>query len=163
MDINWVLMGITSVLTIFIIVIRLSEVIKYRNNVKVFYEKNKDVEILFNNKRNIYMFVVLAFVVFTISLFVEGSVVERFSMAIIFAVLCISEAFSAWMNSRLFSSDKEFMYGIVYDRYRSIKTYKPKGKRSTIILTLKNDEYVVPNLVAELVQNKVKGIKNSKK
>jgi hypothetical protein len=163
MDINWVLMGITAVLTIFIIVIRLSEVVKYRNNVKVFYEKNKDVEVLFNNKRNIYVFIVLAFVVFTISLFVEGSMVERLSMAVIFAVLCFSEAFSSWMNSRMFSSDKEFLYGMVYDRYRSIKTYKAKGKRSTIILTLKNDEYIVPNNVAELVQNKVKGIKNSKK
>jgi len=163
MDINWVLMGITAVLTIFIIVIRLSEVIKYRNNVKVFYEKNKDVEVVFNNKRNIYMFVGLAFIVSLFSFFVEGSITERISMSVIFAVLCISEAFSAWMNSRMFSSDKEFLYGIVYDRYRSIKTYKPKGKRNTIILTLKNDEYIVPNHVAELVQNKVKGIKNSKK
>jgi len=163
MDINWVLLGITSVLTIFIIVIRVSEVIKYRNNVKVFYEKNKDVDVLFNNKRNIYMFVGLAFIVSIFSFFVESSITERISMSIIFAVLCISEAFSAWMNSRMFSSDKEFLFGMVYDRYRSIKTYKAKGKRNTIIITLKNDEYVVPNNVSELIQSKVKEIKNSKK
>ena len=84
-------------------------------------------------------------------------------MAVIFSVLCLSEATSAWMNGRLFSSDKEFMFGTAYDRYRSIKTYKAKGKRNTIIVTLKGEEFTVPNKVAELIQNKVKLIKTSKK
>jgi hypothetical protein len=160
---NWILIGITTVLTIFILVIRFSEVIKYRSNVRGFKEKNKDFEILLDNKKNIYMFLALSVVVFAVSLFVEGELYERISMAVIFAILCLSEAASAWMNSRLFSSDKEFLFGPAYDRYRSIKTYKAKGKRNTIIVTLKGAEYIVPNPVSELIQSKVKEIKNSKK
>ena len=67
------------------------------------------------------------------------------------------------MGSKLYSSDKEFLYGQAYDRYRSIKTYKAKGKRNTFIVTLKNEEYLVPNHIAELIQKQVKEIKNSKK
>lgn len=160
---NWILIGVTTALTIFIMVIRFSEVIKYRNNVKVFYEKNKDVEILYNNKQSIYMFLVLAVVVVIISFVISGELYERISMAIIFAILCLSEAASSWINGRLFSSDKEFLFGQSYDRYRSIKTYKAKGKRNTIIVSLKGDEYIVPNKISELIQNKVKEIKNSKK
>ncbi len=163
MDMNWILIGVTTVLTIFILVIRFSEVIKYRHNVRLFHEKNSVVEVLYNNKQSLFMFLGLAVVVFVVSLFVEGEIFERVSMAVIFSVLCLSEATSAWMNGRLFSSDKEFMFGTAYDRYRSIKTYKAKGKRNTIIVTLKGEEFTVPNKVAELIQNKVKLIKTSKK
>jgi len=160
---NWVLIGITAVLTVFIIVIRFSEVIKYRKDVRVFKEKNKDVVVLYHEKRNVYLFLALAIVVFVVSLVMEGELLERVSMSVVFAVLVLSEAANAWMGSKLYSSDKEFLYGQAYDRYRSIKTYKAKGKRNTYIVTLKNEEYLVPNHIAELVQNKVKEIKNSKK
>jgi hypothetical protein len=160
---NWVLIGITAVLTVFIIVIRFSEVIKYRKNVRDFNEKNKDVVVLYHDKKSIYLFFALAVVVFVVSIFVEGDLLERISMSVVFSVLVLSEAANAWMGSKLYSSDKEFLYGQAYDRYRSGKTYKAKGKRNTFIVTLKNEEYLVPNHIAELIQQKVKEIKNSKK
>lgn len=160
---NWLLIGITTVLTIFIVVLRFSEVIKYRRNLRIFHEKNKDVSVLYHEKKNIYLLLALAVVVFVISLFVEGDILERVSMSVVFSILVLSEAANAWMNSKLFSTDKEFLFGMAYDRYRSIKTYKPKGKRNTFIVTLKGEEYLVPNRVAEIIQQKVKEIKNSKK
>lgn len=160
---NWLLIGITTVLTIFIVVLRFSEVIKYRRNLRIFHEKNKDVSVLYHEKKNIYLLLALAVVVFVISLFVEGDILERVSMSVMFSILVLSEAANAWMNSKLFSTDKEFLFGMAYDRYRSIKTYKPKGKRNTFIVTLKGEEYLVPNRVAEIIQQKVKEIKNSKK
>ena len=160
---NWLLIGITTVLTIFIVVLRFSEVIKYRRNLRIFHEKNKDVSVLYHEKKNIYLLLALAVVVFVISLFVEGDILERVSMSVVFSILVLSEAANAWMNSKLFSTDKEFLFGMAYDRYRSIKSYKPKGKRNTFIVTLKGEEYLVPNRVAEIIQQKVKEIKNSKK
>ena len=126
-------------------------------------EINKNFEILYHNKRNIYLFMAMGVVVFTVSMFVDGDIYERLSMAVIFTILVLAESFSAWMNATLYSSDKEFLFGLANDRYRSIKTYKAKGKRNTIIVTLKNEELVVPNPIAEMIQNKAKEIKNSKK
>ncbi len=160
---NWLLIGITAVLTIFIVVIRFSEVIKYNHNVRLFKEKNKDTVLLFDNKRNIYIYLAVAIVVFVVSLVIEGDFLERILMAVIFTILVLSEAANAWMSSKFYSSEKEFLFGQAYDRYRSIKTYKPKGKRNTFIVTLKGEEYLVPNHISELVQHKVKEIKNSKK
>ena len=160
---NYILIEITAVLTAFIVFIRFTEVIKYNHNVRVFHEKNKDVAILYHDKKNIYIFLALAVVVTVVTIFMEGSLLERVLMAVVFSILVISEAANAWMSSKLYASDKEFLFGQAYDRYRSIKTYKPKGKRNTYIVTLKNEEYLVPNHIAELIQQKVKEIKNSKK
>ena len=160
---NWILIGITAALTIFIIVLRIGEVRRYQLSLATFKEKNKNFEILYHNKRNIYLFMAMGVVVFTVSMFVDGDIYERLSMAVIFTILVLAESFSAWMNATLYSSDKEFLFGLVNDRYRSIKTYKAKGKRNTIIVTLKNEELVVPNAIAEMIQNKAKEIKNSKK
>ncbi len=160
---NWTLIGITAALTIFIIVLRIGEVTRYKKSLVVFKEKNKNFEILYHSKRNIYLFMAMGVVVFTVSMFVDGDIYERLSMAVIFTILVLAESFSAWMNSTLYSSDKEFLFGLINDRYRSIKTYKAKGKRNTIIVTLKNEELVVPNPIAEMIQNKAKEIKNSKK
>lgn len=160
---NWTLIGITAALTIFIIVLRIGEVRRYQLSLAAFKEKNKGFEILYHNKRNIYLFMAMGVLVFTVSMFVDGDIFERLSMAIIFTILVLAESFSAWMNSTLYSSDKEFLFGLINDRYRSIKTYKAKGKRNTIIVTLKNEELVVPNAIAEMIKNKQKDIKNSKK
>ena len=160
---NWILIGITAALTIFIVVLRIGEVRRYQLSLATFKEKNKNFEILYHNKRNIYLFMAMGVVVFTVSMFVDGDIYERLSMAVIFTILVLAESFSAWMNATLYSSDKEFLFGLVNDRYRSIKTYKAKGKRNTIIVTLKNEELVVPNAIAEMIQNKAKEIKNSKK
>lgn len=160
---NWTLIGITAALTIFIIVLRIGEVRRYQLSLATFKEKNKNFEILYHNKRNIYLFMAMGVVVFTVSMFVDGDIYERLSMAVIFTILVLAESFTAWMNATLYSSDKEFLFGLVNDRYRSIKTYKAKGKRNTIIVTLKNEELVVPNPIAEMIQNKAKEIKNSKK
>lgn len=160
---NWILIGITAALTIFIIVLRIGEVRRYQLSLAAFKEKNKNFEILYHNKRNIYLFMAMGVVVFTVSMFVDGDIYERLSMAVIFTILVLAESFTAWMNATLYSSDKEFLFGLVNDRYRSIKTYKAKGKRNTIIVTLKNEELVVPNPIAEMIQNKAKEIKNSKK
>ena len=163
MKMNWVLIGITAVLTIFIIFLRIGEVRRYQVSLRTFKEKNKDFEILYHNKRNIYIFMAMGVVVFTVSMFVDGELLERLSMAVIFTILVLAESFSAWMNATLYSSDREFLFGLVNDRYRSIKTYKAKGKRNTIIVTLKNEELVVPNPIADLIKTKQKDIKNSKK
>ncbi|HCT62906.1 MAG TPA: hypothetical protein DIC19_02260 [Erysipelotrichaceae bacterium] len=160
---NWTLIGITAALTIFIIVLRIGEVRRYQLSLAAFKEKNKGFEILYHNKRNIYLFMAMGVLVFTVSMFVDGDIYERLSMAIIFTILVLAESFSAWMNSTLYSSDKEFLFGLIHDRYRSIKTYKAKGKRNTIIMTLRNEELVVPNAIAEMIKNKQKDIKNSKK
>ena len=160
---NWILIGITAALTIFIIVLRIGEVRRYQLSLATFKEKNKNFEILYHNKRNVYLFMAMGVVVFTVSMFVDGDIYERLSMAVIFTILVLAESFSAWMNATLYSSDKEFLFGLANDRYRSIKTYKAKGKRNTIIVTLKNEELVVPNAIAEMIQNKAKEIKNSKK
>lgn len=160
---NWTLIGITAALTIFIIVLRIGEVTRYKKSLEIFKEKNKGFEILYHNKRNIYLFMAMGVLVFTVSMFVDGDIFERLSMAIIFTILVLAESFSAWMNSTLYSSDKEFLFGLINDRYRSIKTFKAKGKRNTIIVTLKNEELVVPNAIAEMIKNKQKDIKNSKK
>ena len=160
---NWILIGITAALTIFIIILRVGEVRRYQKSLVTFKEKNRNFEVLYHSKRNIYLFMVMGVVVFTVSMFVEGDIFERLSMAVIFTTLVLAESLSAWMNATLYSSDKEFLFGLVNDRYRSIKTYKAKGKRNTIIVTLKNEELVVPNSIAEMIQNKQKEIKNSKK
>lgn len=163
MKMNWVLIGITAALTIFIIFLRVGEVRRYQVSLRTFKEKNKDFEILYHNKRNIYLFMAMGILVFTVSMLVEGEFLERLSMAVIFTILVLAESFSAWMNATLYSSDREFLFGLVNDRYRSIKTYKAKGKRNTIIVTLKNEELVVPNPIADLIKTKQKDIKNSKK
>ena len=160
---NWTLIGITASLTLFIIILRIREFRRFRRLLLTFKEKNKNFEILYHNKRNIYLFMAMGVLVFSVSLFVEGDIYERLSMAVIFTILVLAEGFTAWMNATLYSSDKEFLFGLINDRYRSIKTYKLKGKRNTIIVTLKNEELVVPNSIAGLIQNKQKEIKNSKK
>ena len=46
---NWILIGITAALTIFIIVLRIGEVRRYQLSLATFKEKNKNFEILYHN------------------------------------------------------------------------------------------------------------------
>ena len=92
---NWTLIGITAALTIFIIVLRIGEVRRYQLSLAAFKEKNKNFEILYHNKRNIYLFMAMGVVVFTVSMFVDGDIYERLSMAVIFTILVLAESFSA--------------------------------------------------------------------
>jgi hypothetical protein len=67
------------------------------------------------------------------------------------------------MNSRVYASSKEFIYGTITERFRSLKTFTPKGKRQTVITTLSKGVYTVPNAVATAIQTKIATQKNAKK
>ncbi len=160
---NWLLIGFTAIMTGFVLFVRFTDLVKYRKFLREFFERNPQTEILFDDKKVIWLFGALAVFAAAFAFFVEGVLLERIALSVLFLFLVLSEGANAWMNSRLYSSSKEFLYGLMYERYRSIKTYKAKGKRKTILFTLKNEEYVIPNEIAKIIQMQQKHIKESRK
>jgi len=160
---NWLLIGFTAVMTGFVLFVRFTDLIKYRKFLREFFERNAETEILIEDKRTIWLFGSMAVLASVFAFLVEGALVERIALSVLFLFLVVSEGANAWMNSRLYSSSKEFLYGLMYERYRSIKTYKTKGKRKTILFTLKNEEHIIPNEIAKLIQAQQKLLKEAKK
>jgi hypothetical protein len=160
---NWLLIGFTAVMTGFVLFVRLTDYLKYQKLTKTFFERNPDFEILLEDKKTVWLLFILGGFASSFAFIVEGPLYERIALAALFLFLVASEGVNAWMNSRLYSSSKEFLYGLMYERYRSIKTYKAKGKRKTILFTLKNEEYVIPNDIVKIIQAQQKQLKSAKK
>lgn len=161
--INWLLIGVTAAMTLFILFVRGTEFFSHRKLLKEINSKGEALEISYQNFNSLYAYAIMAVVVFVASMFMGGDLFERIVMSIIFVLLIGSEVLSAYVNARLYTNTKEYLYGINHDRYRSIKSYEAKGKRSTYILKLNKEKSLVPNEVAEVLKATIEAHKKSKK
>ena len=150
-------------MTGFVLFVRVTDYLKYQKSLRSFLEKNPEFEILIEDKKTVWLLIVLGVFASSFAFIVDGPLYERVALAVLFLFLVASEGVNAWIHARLYSSSKEFLYGLMYERYRSIKTYKAKGKRKTLLYTLKNDEYVIPNDIAKIIQTQQKHLKEAKK
>lgn len=159
---NLVMIGISTVLVAFIIFMRVADIIKYRKELDEFKETEKDVELIYENKRTIWFLLIAAVMVGAFSLAMEGGLFERVALSVIFALALLSEAMNAWMNSRLYASSKQFRYGLWQEKFRSVKAFKPKGKHRVVISNLRNEEHTVPKLIADKIEEQMKLNKKKK-
>lgn len=162
-SVNWILIGITFVLTGFIIFTRVGEWIQSRKIVRELNAKGEALSIIMEDKKSIVMYAGMTLFVFIASWFVSEDWLERVVMAFVFAVLVGTEVINAWVHSKLYANSKEFVYGQVHERFRSIKGYEKKGQRSTRILLLNKGEHVVPNAVAYAIQLHIQKTKETRK
>jgi|GEM_PF-1418945 len=161
--INWLLIGVTAAMTLFILFVRGTEFYSHRKLLKELTEKGEKPTVSYKNYNSLYAYSIMAVVVFVASLFMGGDLFERIVMSIIFVVLIGSEVLSAYVHAHLYTTSKEYIYGATLDRYRSIKGYEAKGKRSTYILKLNKEKSLVPNEVAEALKTTIEAHKKSKK
>jgi hypothetical protein len=160
---SWILIGFTSVMTGFVLFVRFTDLLKHQKLRREFFDQNADVEKLIHNNKTLIIYALSALAAGSFAFFVEGNLIERIVLSVLFFLLVISEGMNAYIHSTLYSSSKAFLYGVVTERYRSIKTFKPKGKRKSILFTLRNQEHTLPNDVALALQAQQKQAKLSKK
>ncbi len=162
-DFNWILLGVTIILTAFITFVRIADYRKHQTMLAEFTQKEKDVVVIYEEKKNIYLYLGMAVLIFIVSLFLGTSLIERITMAIVFTVLILTELVNAYMTSKLYGSSKSFLYGVETQKYRSIKGYEAKGKHNTKILFLNKTEMLMPKLYAEQLEKYIKTVKDAKK
>lgn len=160
---NWLLIGVTAVMTVFITYMRVNDYLKHKALLKEVRDRGVELEIIHQDKRLMSIYAGMTVFVLVMSMLLEGELMEKIAMAVTFSVLIGTEIVSAWMNSRVYASSKEFIYGTITERFRSLKTFTPKGKRQTVITTLSKAVYTVPNNVAAAIQAKIASQKNAKK
>ena len=160
---NWILIGLTSVMTGFILFVRFTDWVKHRQLKRIFFEQNPDHEVVLQKDKTIWIYAGSAVFAAGFALMVDGDIFERIVLSSLFFFLVVSEGVNAWIHSALYTSSKGFFYGLMSERFRSIKTFKAKGKRKQILYTLKNQEYIIPNAVAKAIQLQQRNLKNAKK
>lgn len=162
-NINWLLIGITSVMTGFIVFMRITEYMAHQKALRTYQEKGTQLKVLFEDKKTIWMYVGMTVLVLAASWIIEGSLLERLTMSVVFALLIGSEVLNAMAQSKLYVSTKEFVYGQYHEKFRNIRSYEAKGKRSTKIHAMNKVEILLPNAYAEALKNYIQSIKDTKK
>ncbi len=163
LDFNWLLLGITLILTAFITFVRVQDYRNHQKMVAEFIDKEKDVQVILEDKQAMYIYLAMAAIIFVVAFIAGTSLLERVTMAIVFTVLILTELLNALMNAKLYASSRAFLYGVETQKYRSIKKYEAKGKRNTKLLLLNKTEMVLPNAYAEALKAHIKSIKDAKK
>ena len=114
-SVNWILIGITFVLTGFIIFTRVGEWVQSRKIVREINAKGETLSVIMEDKKSIVMYAGMTIFVFIASWFVSEDWLERVVMAVVFAVLVGTEVINAWVHSKLYANSKEFVYGQVHE------------------------------------------------
>lgn len=162
-DFNWILLGITVVLTAFITYVRVMDYRKHQAMVIEFNKNEKDAVLIYEEKKNIYLYIGMSVAIFVTALYIGTSLVEKITMAVVFTVLIGTELLNALMTSKLYASSKSFLFGVKTQKYRSIKKYEAKGKHNTKILLLNKTEMIIPNAYASALEKYIKSLKDAKK
>lgn len=162
-NINWILMGVTAVLGLFVVGMRVNDYVNYTKLLKEFKAKEDQITILIEDLKTVYLYLVLSVFVAVFSWFVGTDIYEKLMLSILFALLLLSEALNAYLVSRMYVSSKAFLLGVNTQRFRSIRHYVAKGKRHTRVMLMNNQEITLTNAYAEALQNHIKNIKGAKK
>lgn len=162
-DINWVLIGVTAALSVFITVMRVNEFRKHTRLLAEVKAKGADLEVVYQDKSLMAVYTGMTLLVLFISFFLQGETVEKAAMSLVFVMLIGSEVVSAWIHSKLYAGPREFVYGEIHERYRSLKSFTPKGKRQVIVSTLNKDTHTLPKAVADALQATIAQHKTAKK
>lgn len=162
-NINWLLIGITTVMTGFIIFMRVSEYLAHQKVLNELKAKGAELTVLIEDKKTVWMYSGMTVLVLVASWMVTGDIIERLSMSVVFSLLIGSEVLNAHVQSRLYANAREFVYGQVHERFRSIKGYEAKGKRMTTVKLLNKETVVLPNEFANSLKTHVQSIKDTKK
>ncbi len=160
---NWILLGVTVVLTAFITYVRVMDYLKHKTMVKEFEQKEKDVVVAYEEKKNIYLYIGMAAAIFVVALYIGTSLIEKITMAFVFTVLILTELVNAYMTAKIYVSSRAFLYGVETQRYRSIRKYEAKGKHNTKVLLLNKTEILLPNAYASALEAYIKSLKDAKK
>lgn len=162
-DFNWILLGITVVLTGFITYVRIMDYRKHQTMVAEFMANEKDAVVIYEEKKNIYLYLAMAALIFFVALYIGTNLTEKIMMALVFTVLILTEVLNSYMSAKLYGSSKAFLYGVETQKYRSIKKYEPKGKHNTKILLLNKTEVLMPKVYATQLETYIKSLKDAKK
>lgn len=162
-DFNWILLGITVVLTGFITYVRIMDYRKHQTMVAEFMANEKDAVVIYEEKKNIYLYLAMAALIFFVALYIGTNLTEKIMMALVFTVLILTEVLNSYMSAKLYGSSKAFLYGVETQKYRSIKKYEPKGKHNTKILLLNKTEVLMPKVYAAQLETYIKSLKDAKK
>lgn len=162
-DFNWILLGVTFILTGFITFVRVMDYFKHKKMVLEFHKNEKDVVLLLEDKKNIYLYMGMSVLIFAVSLFLGTTLIERLMMAFVFTTLILTELLNAMMTSHLYASSKSFLYGVEIQKIRSIKSFEAKGKQTMKILFLNKTDMTLPKAYALSLQNYLKSLKDAKK
>jgi hypothetical protein len=160
---NWILMGITAVLAIFVVAMRINDYVQYSKSLKAFKEKEEQVSILIEDLKVVYLYLGLSIFVSVFSWFVGTDFLEKLILSVLFGLLLLSETLNAYIVSRLYVSTKAFLLGVTSQKFRSIRHYVAKGKRHTRVMLLNNQEITLTNAFSEALQLHIKSIKGAKK
>ena len=163
LDFNWILLGVTATLTLFIAYVRVSEYRKHNMALAEFKENEKNIEVIYESKKNIVLYLWMAALIFVVSFFAGNSLLEKIAMAIMFTILILTELLNAIMMSKLYASSRAFLYGVDSHRFRSIRKVEEKGKKDMKLLMINKEECVLPKAYASALQEHMKTIKAAKK
>lgn len=160
---NWVLMGITAVLGLFVVVMRVNDYLKHLKLLKEFQTKEDDFSVLKSDLMIVYFYLGLSVFVSIFSWFVGADFSEKLVLSMLFGLLLLSETLNAYVVSKLYVSSKAFLLGVTAQKFRSIRHYVPKGKRHTRVMLMNNQELTLTNVFAEALQTHIKSLKGAKK
>ena len=162
-DFNYILLGVTVILTGFITYVRVIDYRKHQTMVKEFEANEKEVVVVYEEKKNIYLYLGMAAAIFVVALYIGTSLMEKITMAFVFTLLILTELLNAFMTSKLYASTRAFLYGVETQKYRSIKKYEAKGKHNTKVILLNKTEILLPNAYASALEAYIKSLKDAKK
>ena len=160
---NWILMGITAVLGVFVVAMRINDYLNHNKLLKTFREKEEEVIVLIEDQKVVYFYLGLSIFVSIFSWYVGTDFLEKLILSVLFGLLLLSETLNAYVVSKLYVSHKSFLLGLSTQKFRSIRHYVAKGKRHTRVMLLNNQEITLTNAYSEALQTHIKSIKGAKK